>query len=214
MDCAALLPAHEVIPFFSWNRLTYHDWAKFGAGLLPEHCLPASYLIAQSIWNHAKNTQSAAGKKGSEWTSRESSSLPGERPSAWWGDAEGRITCTLLYHHPIPKHTPSLFLRDKCVIKVKLQLLFFNTTCFVLPSKKDIWLKGNGCLILTVMTVLHLHTTSLTGFVKVVPQFIWNIFLFLWLKIMCHNSLESWRHFGMYMLVMRHSHWQCETLCG
>lgn len=44
----------KLFPFFSWNSQTYHSWAEFGAGLLPKHCLQASYLIAQNACNRAK----------------------------------------------------------------------------------------------------------------------------------------------------------------
>lgn len=134
---------------FSWKRLTF-DWAKFETGLLPEHCLPASYLIAQSIWNHSKNTraQQAVRKRRISHRVSRAALYRVKGQSAWWCDAEGRITCTLLYHHPFPKtHIHSLYPGSVCHQgKTAAAIYDHRATQPALFScqKKKIWLKGGN----------------------------------------------------------------------
>lgn len=130
--------------FFSWNRLT-NDWAKCGAGLLPEHCLPASYIIA--LWNNAKNTRAQHVERKQV---NESSELFFTK---WKAKClmrrKQRVTlpprsCIII---PSLNTHPFLFPQDKCVIKVKLSLLFMTTEKHNLlcsPVKTDIWFNGGN----------------------------------------------------------------------
>lgn len=145
MDCAVLLPAHEVIHFSLetvWLNITEPSMELApNQSIVYRHptYLHRVYDIVLKIPEHSR-------LKGNKSTSQRISSLPGERPSAWSGDAEGYITCTLLYNHPSSKYTSFLFLQEKCIIEVRLKVVYItakqhNQLCSPL-YKKDICIKG------------------------------------------------------------------------
>lgn len=209
--------------FFSWNRLTF-DWAKFGVGLRPEHCLPASYLIALSIWNHAKNTRAQQAVRKRRISHRVSRVLFYQVKGQKFDEAMPRVelparSCISILSLNTRTHThPILFIQDQCVIKVKLQLLFMTAEQFKLlysPVKRRDMTQKEGMApnlscqntSLELCHPFRLHITSHVGHVKLL-QFILSIFPSLSTLhiMMCHSFLG---YMSVYTLV--NISWQCNV---
>ncbi len=88
MDCAALSPAHEVIPLSVetvWLIMTEPSLIlASNQSIVYQHPTYLHWVseIVLKITEHSR-------LKRRKSMSQQSSSLAGERPSAWWGDSEG-----------------------------------------------------------------------------------------------------------------------------